>query len=73
MEIIVYLPIVSYREHADAHSLGIFLKKEDAFAMIEKKGYNPDFSEPNGGYWGTEEYTINLEEHVISVPPGILE
>jgi hypothetical protein len=62
----VFVGVIGYRRGDEIECVGVWTDRDEAVSDIAKEhGGNPDFSDPVEGYWGTEEWTITLEEQKV--------
>jgi hypothetical protein len=66
MSDLVFVGVKSYRKGDEVDCVGVWCDRAQAVTDISKEhSYNPEFSEPEEGFWGTEEWSISLEEQTI--------
>jgi hypothetical protein len=62
----VFVGVIGYRKGDEVECVGVWNDRAQAVKDISAEHtFNSDFSDPNDGYWGTEEWTITLEEQKV--------
>lgn len=66
MSDILFVGLKSYRKGDEMECIGIWKTRAKAVEDISKEhSYNPEFSDAGDGFWGTEEWSISLEEKTV--------
>jgi len=62
----IFVGVIGYRKGDEVECVGTWADRAKAIKDIsaEHKG-DPEFSNPEDGYWGTTEWTITLEERKL--------
>ena len=64
----LYVAIKGYRKEEEPECVGIWRDRAQAVKDIsEEHNYGSEFSDPDNGFWGTEEWSIFLTEETILV------
>jgi hypothetical protein len=63
---VVFVGVIGYRKGDEIECVGVWTDRAQAIEDISKEHQgNPEFNDPEAGYWGTEEWTITLEEQKV--------
>lgn len=62
----VFVGVRLNRHDDEPQIVGVWSDREEATQEISSKySYNEDFSDPEHGFWGTEDWSIWLEGHPV--------
>jgi len=60
---VMFVGIKGYRKCDEPECVGVWEDRAQAITDISNEhNYNSDFSDPENGFWGTEEWSIFLQE-----------